>query len=135
MRSNFLIFILWVVSILYEGPAFTEAFCLSPAETLIASGLPSTSIMRRNKRSHRTFLLAEGNSEEEKVKKLDTVANPEDVDDLPMFSLEYNSDNVDVSQLPVPPFTAAFVFFASTAFTIYLYYVGITGGVAPAPDY
>ena len=80
------------------------------------------------------ILFSEGNSEEKETKKLDSIADPSDIEDLPMFSLEYNSDNVDYSQLPVPPFTSALVFFASTAFTIYLYYVGITGGVATAPD-
>ena len=132
MRSNFLIFTFGVVASILCGGSFTEAFRPLPAANVI--GPPSIITMRRKKRSHRTFLLAEGNSEEEETKKLDTVADPEDIEDLPMFSLEYNSENVDVSQLPVPPFTSALVFFATTAFTIYLYYVGITGGVAPPPD-
>jgi len=55
------------------------------------------------------------------------------VKDLPMFSTSYNPDSVDLSQVPLPPFTAAVVFFFSTAFTIYLYYVGITGGTAENP--
>lgn len=79
------------------------------------------------------LLFAEQNDKEERNLKLDTLADPADIEDLPMFSLEYNADNVDYSQLPVPPFTSAFVFVVSTAFTIYLYYVGITGGVASAP--
>ena len=57
----------------------------------------------------------------------DTDGNTDDdntpVDDLPMFSLSYNPDQVN---LPMPAFTSAVVFFGSTAFTIYLYYVGLT---------
>ena len=55
-------------------------------------------------------------------------------EELPMFQLEYNPNLVDYNQLPVPPFTSAVIFFLSTAFTIYIYYIGITGGVAPPPD-
>lgn len=71
----------------------------------------------------------------EESEKLEEDNDPEDLDDkdLPMFQLEYNPNLVDYNQLPVPPFTSAVVFFISTFFTIYLYYVGITGGVAPPP--
>lgn len=127
MRSNFLISILCVA---HAGCSFTEAFS-SPRQTTTI-GLPTIEGQKS------TILFAEGfgdkKEEEEAEKKLETVANPEDIEDLPMFSLEYNADNVDYSQLPVPPFTSALVFIASTAFTIYLYYVGITGGVAPPPN-
>ena len=80
------------------------------------------------------LLFAEEKDELEETEKIDKVANPGDAEDLPMFVLDYNSNNVDYSQLPVPPFTSALVFFVSTAFTAYLYYVGITGGVASAPN-
>mmetsp|Transcript_3993 Transcript_3993/g.9515 ORF Transcript_3993/g.9515 Transcript_3993/m.9515 type:complete len:128 (-) Transcript_3993:247-630(-) len=125
MRSNILVSILCVV---HAGCSFTKAFS-SPRITTI--GL-STIEGQKN-----TLLFAEGfgdTEEENDEKKVETVANPEDIEDLPMFSLEYNADNVDYNQLPVPPFTSALVFIASTAFTIYLYYVGITGGVAPPPN-
>ena len=126
MRSNFLIFILCVT--LY-GCSFTEAFRSSPTQTTI--GLPSI----EGRKSTLLFAEGFGDKEEEKdEKKVETVANPEDIEDLPMFSLEYNADNVDYTQLPVPPFTSALVFIVSTAFTVYLYYVGITGGVAPPPN-
>jgi len=49
-------------------------------------------------------------------------------DDLPMFTLSYNPDQVN---MPLPGFTSAIVFFVSTAFTIYLYYVGLTSGGPP----
>ena len=131
MRSYFVVSVLSVVNILHVC-LFTEAFRLLSKKKLI--GLSSSIIARRETRSNRMLLFAEGSIEEEKSKELDSIADPADIEDLPMFSLEYNSDNVDYSQLPVPPFTSAIVFFVSTAFTIYLYYVGITGGVATAPD-
>jgi hypothetical protein len=131
MPSYFLISILCVVNVLH-GCLFANAFCSSPTKEL--TGLSSSIRARRKNRSYRILLFAEENSdEEEKDKKLDSLADPADVEDLPMFSLDYNSDNVDYSQLAVPPFTSAIVFFVSTAFTVYLYYVGITGGVATAP--
>mmetsp|Transcript_29083 Transcript_29083/g.31261 ORF Transcript_29083/g.31261 Transcript_29083/m.31261 type:complete len:104 (+) Transcript_29083:84-395(+) len=49
-------------------------------------------------------------------------------DDLPMFTLSYNPDQVN---MPLPGFTSVIVFFVSTAFTIYLYYVGLTSGGPP----
>ena len=49
-------------------------------------------------------------------------------DDLPMFTLSYNPDQVN---MPLPGFTSAIVFFVSSAFTIYLYYVGLTSGGPP----
>jgi len=49
-------------------------------------------------------------------------------DDLPMFTLSYNPDQVN---MPLPGFTSAIVLFVSTAFTIYLYYVGLTSGGPP----
>jgi len=129
MRSYFLISILCVVN---AGCLFANAFHSSPTKGL--TGLSSSISARKNNRSYRVLLFAEENdSEEKKDKKRDSLADPKDVEDLPMFSLDYNSDNVDYSQLPVPPFTSAIVLLFSTAFTIYLYYVGITGGVATAP--
>ncbi len=124
MRSNFLLSIL---SLALLGCSLTKAFRSSSLQTKISS--------RNTVGRKRSLLFAEGFGEkEESEKKVETVANPEDIEDLPMFSLEYNSDNVDYSQLPVPPFTSALVFIVSTAFTIYLYYVGITGGTAPPPN-
>ena len=136
MRStNLLIFILCVVSIL-EGCLFAEAFrSLSTKQRL--SGLPSKirSTRRKSETCRKTSLFAAENDDEEKIAKkgADTIVDPADVEDLPMFSLEYNSDNVDYSQLSVPPFTSALIFFVSIGFTAYLYYVGITGGVATMP--
>jgi len=137
MRSTTsLISLLCVVSIL-EGCLFTEAFrSLSIKHRL--SGLPSNiRTTRRKNGSCRTTLLlaAENDDEEEKIAKkgADTIVDPADVEDLPMFSLEYNADNVDYSQLAVPPFTSALIFFVSFGFTAYLYYVGLTGGVATMP--
>ena len=131
MRSYFLISIL-CVSIL-EGCLFADAF--RSVSTKRLSGLPSSISTRRRNGSYCTVLFATENDDDEKSeKKADSLVDPADVDDLPMFTLEYNSENVDYSQLPVPPFTSGLIFFASSAFTIYLYYVGITGGVATAPD-
>jgi len=130
MRSNFLITVLCVGNTL-NVRLFATGFQSLPIQNCI--GLPSSISTKRKNRSSRMLLFAEGNGEEEKSKKLDKIADPADIEDLPMFSLEYNSDNVDYSQLPVPPFTSAIVFFVSTAFTIYLYYAGITGGVATVP--
>eukprot|EP00531_Pseudo-nitzschia_arenysensis_P019873 CAMPEP_0116140418 /NCGR_PEP_ID=MMETSP0329-20121206/13832_1 /TAXON_ID=697910 /ORGANISM="Pseudo-nitzschia arenysensis, Strain B593" /LENGTH=125 /DNA_ID=CAMNT_0003635521 /DNA_START=65 /DNA_END=442 /DNA_ORIENTATION=+ len=124
MRSDFLRSILCVALL---GCSLTEAFRSSPMQTKIAT---KTTVGEQS-----TLLFAEGFGEKEDTeKKVETVANPEDIEDLPMFSLEYNSDNVDYSQLPVPPFTSALIFIVSMAFTIYLYYVGITGGTAAPPS-
>lgn len=72
---------------------------------------------------------------DEEPSKTEEVDDAEDIDEeLPMFQLEYNPNLVDYNQLPVPPFTSAVVFFLSMAWTIYLYYIGITGGVAPPPE-
>ena len=134
MRSTYAVYNLLSVLVILNVRLSVEAFGLMPTKRPIGI-LPQCSfISRENAESCQMILFSEGNSEEKETKKLDSIADPSDIEDLPMFSLEYNSDNVDYSQLPVPPFTSALVFFASTAFTIYLYYVGITGGVATAPD-
>lgn len=74
------------------------------------------------------------NDEPAKTEEVDEAEEDFDDEELPMFQLEYNPNLVDYNQLPVPPFTSAVIFFLSTAFTIYIYYIGITGGVAPPPD-
>jgi hypothetical protein len=110
-----------------------NAFRSVPTKQLVV--MPSNiNTIRESRSQHHVLLFEKENGEDEEEGKIeDRIVDPADIEDLPMFSLEYNSENVDYSQLPVPPFTSAVVFFASTAFTIYLYYVGLTGGVATAP--
>ena len=128
MRSNFSISVLFIVGALY-GCAFTESFRPSPTNQVV--GRPSITMDHRT----RTSALFMNDEEASKTEEPEEVDEAEDVDEeLPMFQLEYNPDLVDYNQLPVPPFTSAVVFFLSTFFTVYIYYVGITGGVAPPPD-
>lgn len=128
MQSNFLLSFLFIVGALY-GCALTESFRPSPTKQVI--GHPSTNIGDRM----RTSTLFMTDEEPSKTEETEEVDDTEDIDEeLPMFQLEYNPNLVDYNQLPVPPFTSAVVFFLSTAFTIYLYYIGITGGVAPPPE-
>mmetsp|Transcript_22875 Transcript_22875/g.48666 ORF Transcript_22875/g.48666 Transcript_22875/m.48666 type:complete len:133 (-) Transcript_22875:282-680(-) len=131
MRSYCLFCVLCVLNFVCPR-SFAEAFRSLPTTELTRS--PSNGVRKTRRWLPRTTLFAEDNDDEDKTKEVSTIADPKDIEDLPMFSLDYNSDNVDYSQLPVPPFTSALVFFVSTVFTIYLYYVGITGGVATAPD-
>jgi hypothetical protein len=49
------------------------------------------------------------------------------VEDLPLFSFDFNEDDFDRSAIPIPMFTASVVFLWSMAFTYYLYDVGING--------
>jgi hypothetical protein len=94
---------------------------------------------RRNNDRCRYTLFATDDDENEKVNDRDDKEDKEkskiskgddddvvNIDDLPMFSLSYNPDQVD---LPLASFTSGIVFFFSTAFTIYLYYVGLTSSI------
>mmetsp|Transcript_8995 Transcript_8995/g.19414 ORF Transcript_8995/g.19414 Transcript_8995/m.19414 type:complete len:134 (-) Transcript_8995:88-489(-) len=128
MRSiAFFISIIWVVTILH-GCLFAEAFCSISLKSLC--GLSPKVTGRRQNGSSQTPLFAAGNDAREESKKADLIDDEQDDEELPMFVLDYNSENVDYSQLPVPPFTSGLVLLVSTAFTVYLYYVGLTGGIA-----
>ena len=93
---------------------------------------------RRNNDRRRYTLFATDDDDNEKVKDRDDKEDKEksiiskddddvvNIDDLPMFSLSYNPDQVD---MPLASFTSGIVFFFSTAFTIYLYYVGLTSSI------
>mmetsp|Transcript_3781 Transcript_3781/g.9914 ORF Transcript_3781/g.9914 Transcript_3781/m.9914 type:complete len:136 (+) Transcript_3781:138-545(+) len=133
MRYSYVLYNVLAVLILLNVRLQVGAFGVLPTKTSIDLCSRCTIIAGRRNKSCQMILFSEGNNEEKKTKKLDSIADPADIEDLPIFSLEYNADNVDYSQLPVPPFTSALILLASTAFTIYLYYVGITGGVATAP--
>ena len=126
MWSNFLFFNLCVATVLH-CKLFGEAFRMPPMKKL--SGYPSCNIVGKNHRQCRKVLFQIENEGKE-TEKLDPDEDEEDEEDLPMFTLEYNPENVE---MPIPPFTAAIVFIVSTAFTGYLYYVGLTAGVAPPP--
>lgn len=131
MRSiAFFLSIVWIVAIL-QGCLFAEAFRSISLRGI--SGLSSKVTRRRQNGSSQTPLFAAGNDGREESKKADLIDDEEDDEELPMFVLEYNSENVDYSQLPVPPFTSGLVLLVSTAFTVYLYYVGLTGGIATDP--
>jgi hypothetical protein len=94
---------------------------------------------RRKNHGRRYTLFATDDDDNEKVKDRDDKEDKEkskiskdddddvvNIDDLPMFSLSYNPDQVD---LPLASFTSGIVFFFSTAFTIYLYYIGLTSSI------
>jgi hypothetical protein len=51
----------------------------------------------------------------------------EEKEDLPLFSLFFNEDNLDQSMVPIPMFTASVIFLGSVVLTYYLYDVGING--------
>eukprot|EP00537_Pseudo-nitzschia_pungens_P003768 CAMPEP_0172360466 /NCGR_PEP_ID=MMETSP1060-20121228/4468_1 /TAXON_ID=37318 /ORGANISM="Pseudo-nitzschia pungens, Strain cf. cingulata" /LENGTH=121 /DNA_ID=CAMNT_0013082455 /DNA_START=246 /DNA_END=611 /DNA_ORIENTATION=- len=114
-----------------QGCLFADAFRSMSLKRL---NEPSSSISsRRTKGSSRTpTVFASGNDETKKDDEIDDEFD--DDEELPMFVLDYNSDNIDYSQLPVPPFTSGLVLLVSTAFTVYLYYVGLTGGIATDPN-
>eukprot|EP00536_Pseudo-nitzschia_multiseries_P000474 jgi/Psemu1/300091/fgenesh1_kg.6_\ len=137
MRSNnlFACFV-WVVSYL-QGCLVAEAF-----RSMSPRGLSEASFRaagRRKNGSAATLLFASGDDKREETTKRDDIDDEfdddefDDDEELPMFVLDYNSENVDYSQLPVPPFTSGLVLLVSTAFTAYLYYVGLTGGIAADP--
>ena len=128
-KMSYYLFLILAMLSVFNVQLLTEAFRVLPTQKSIRCNL----ISERKNKSCKVILFSEGNGNEKKIKKLDTIAEPSEIEDLPIFSLEYNADNVDYSKLPVPPFTSALIFFVSTAFTIYLYYVGITGGVATDP--
>jgi hypothetical protein len=48
-------------------------------------------------------------------------------DDLPLFSLDFDSNAFENGKLPLPAFTASLVFLSSTILTIYLFYIGMNG--------
>jgi hypothetical protein len=61
------------------------------------------------------------------IEELQIEINAKIVKDLPMFSFDFNEENLDGSALPVPLFTSTVIFLGSIAFTYYLYDVGING--------
>mmetsp|Transcript_11481 Transcript_11481/g.33048 ORF Transcript_11481/g.33048 Transcript_11481/m.33048 type:complete len:132 (-) Transcript_11481:34-429(-) len=130
MRSKPLLISIMAVGFL-QGCLFADAFRSMSLKRL---NEPSSSISsRRTKGSSRTpTVFASGNDETKKDDEIDDEFD--DDEELPMFVLDYNSDNIDYSQLPVPPFTSGLVLLVSTAFTVYLYYVGLTGGIATDPN-